>query len=163
MYASSMRAVAWLPLVAVLACAKPAPPTLTPERVQLTALTPSRIELRVLIRAENPNTIDLVARNLTAAVRVAGKFDVGTVEIPVTTTLPAGRATKLDVPLSVKLNDIAPLAQLAMTSTSIPYTVEGTVGLGGDLVHVELPFTLTGSVPRDQVVQAALGAIPGMR
>jgi LEA14-like dessication related protein len=153
-----------VPIVAVLiaACSRPEPPTIVPERVRLTSFTLARIDLDVTLAVTNPNAIDLVARNLTAHVVIGGQFDVGTVEIPVTTALPAGKTTKLDVPLSVKVEDVAPLARLAMTSAKIPYTVDGTVGLGGDLLHVQIPYHLADAVPRDQIVRATISGIPGL-
>ncbi len=156
------RVVLGLCLALAAACSKPAPPTLAPESVRITQITPLRIDFHVVLRATNPNAIDLVARDLTAHVLVAGRFDFGTVDIPVTTTLPAGQTTRLDVPLSVKVADLAPLAQLALTSPKIPYKVDGTVGLGGDLLHVEIPYELGDAVPRDQIVQAAMSSIPGL-
>ncbi len=165
-YACTMRLapMSWVPFVVplVVACSKPVPPTLAPERVQVTALTATHIDLKVAVAVSNPNGIDLVARNLTAHVMVSDRFDVGTVDIPVTTTFPANKTTRLEVPLSVKIADIAPMAQLAVTATKIPYSVDGTVGLGGDQLHVEIPYRLEGSVPRDQVVRAAMAVIPGL-
>jgi LEA14-like dessication related protein len=145
------------------ACSRPAPPTLVPDRVSITGMSLTTIDLDVTLSVTNPNSIDLVARNLTAHVVIGGKYDVGTVDIPVTTVLAAEKATKLDVPLTVKVTDIAPLAKLAMSSAAIPYTVDGTVGLGGDLLHVDLPYRLSDSVPRDQIVRATLGSLPMLR
>ncbi len=151
-------ALALLPL----ACSKPEPPTLAPDRVRITGLSTSRIDLDVTLRATNPNSLDLVARNLTAHLVLDGQFDVGTVDIPFKTVLPAGQTTSLDVPLSVKIVDIAPLAQLALTKAKIPCSVDGTVGVGGDLLHVDIPYRLTGTVDRDQVLRAAAAGIPGL-
>jgi LEA14-like dessication related protein len=151
-------------LLALLAsaCSRPDPPTLVPERVQLKAFSTKQIDLDVVLDVTNPNTIDLVARNLTAHVIVGGQFDVGTIQIPVSTVFAAQHTTKLDVPLSVQVNDLAGLATLALTSPQIPYTVDGTVGLGGDLLHVEVPYKLSGSVPREVVVRAVSAAFPGL-
>jgi len=157
-----MRTAALALLLLVAGCSKPAPPTLTPEQVRITGITSSQIDLDVTIGAANPNGIDLVARSLTAHVVIAGLFDVGTVDIPVTTVLTARQTTKLDVPLSVKIADAAPLATLAATRATLPYTVDGTVGLGGDLLHIELPYHLADSVPREQILRATLGSIPGL-
>jgi LEA14-like dessication related protein len=161
-YARRMRLALPFALALLCACSKPSPPTLVPEQVKITAITPQRIDVKVTVRVINPNTIDLVARDLTAHLLIAGRFDLGTVDIPVTTTLPAGQTTRLEVPLSVKVVDLAPMAQLGMATTKIPYSVDGTVGLGGDLIHVEIPYQLEDTVPRDQVVRAAMNAIPGL-
>jgi LEA14-like dessication related protein len=127
-----------------------------PERVRVTSIGPTTIALDVTATVTNPNQIDLVARNLTAHIVVGGTYDVGTVDIPVTTVLPAGRATKLQVPLTVSVKDLSGLATLALTSTAVPYSVDGTVGLGGDLIHVELPYRLESSLPKEQLMNAAL-------
>lgn len=124
--------------------------------MRVTSIGPTSIALAVTATITNPNQIDLVARNLTAHIVVAGTYDVGTVDLPVTTVLPAGRATKLDVPLTVNVKDLSGLATLALTSTAIPYSVDGTVGLGGDLIHVELPYRLESSLPKEQLVNAAM-------
>jgi LEA14-like dessication related protein len=145
------------------ACARPEPPTISPERVRVTGLSASTLDLDVELSIANPNGIDLVARTLHARVVIAGQYEVGTVDVPVTTTFAAHQTTKLDVPLSVHVQDLAPLAQLAMTQASLPYAVDGTVGLGGDLLHVDLPFRLTDAVSREQLVRATVGAIPGLR
>jgi LEA14-like dessication related protein len=153
---------ALLCLVLVAGCSKPAPPTLTPERVQITGMTTSRIELELQVGATNPNSYDIPARSLTAHLVIGGKFDLGTTEIPVTTTLVAGKKTLVDVPVSVQMKDIAPLGKLAIESPTIPYTVDGIVSFGGDWAHVELPYRLDGTVQRGEVVKAALGSIPGL-
>jgi LEA14-like dessication related protein len=157
-----MRVLAVLLVSLVAACSRPEPPTLAPERVQLTGLSPTQISVDVTLDVTNPNTLDLVARSLEAHIIIAKNIDVGTVEIPVTTVFAAGKTTKLDVPLSIQLTDIAPLARLAIAGADLPYTVDGTVGLGGDLLHVTLPYHLSGIVPRDQVARAAMKALPGL-
>jgi LEA14-like dessication related protein len=153
--------VTLLPLL--LACDKPVLPTLVPERVRITRVSAAEIDFVVTVAATNPNSITLVARSLTAHVKVADQYDLGTVEQPVTTALPAKRTTQLEVPMSVQVKDIAGLAALGATHAKIPYSVDGEVGLGGDLVHVELPYKLSDTVPRDEIIQAALASIPGLR
>lgn len=154
-----MRCAVLACLLAVASCTRPSPPTIVPERVRITGLTPTQVDVEVTLNVANPNTLDLVARSLEAHVVIADKFDVGTVEIPVTTVFPAGKTTRLDVPLTVQIRDIAPLAQLALASPSIPYTVDGSVGLGGELLHVAVPYRLSDSVPREQIVRAAFAAV----
>ena len=156
-----MRTLA-IPLLALLAaCNKPEPPTLVPERVKLTGLSSTQMSVDVTLDVTNPNAIDLVARTLEAHIIIGKNIDVGTVEIPVTTVFTKNATTKLDVPLSFQFTDLAPLARLAIAGADVPYTVDGTVGLGGDLLHVTLPYRLSGVVPRDQVARAVVKALPG--
>ena len=142
------------------ACSRPAPPTLVPERVRLTGLTTARIDLEVALMVQNPNDIDLVARNLTAHFKVADKFELGTADLPVTTVFPAHQSKELTLPLTVKVQDLALLITMAATSSTIPFTVDGTVGLGGELLHVDLPYQLDGTVSRDQILRATVSSLP---
>src|SRR6516162_2688143 len=86
--------------VAVAACSKPAPPTLTPERVSVTGVDASGLALTVTISATNPNSSDLTVSDVSSHV-VVDKHDVGTVTVPQSMTLPAGKTTKIDVPVKV--------------------------------------------------------------
>jgi LEA14-like dessication related protein len=149
-------------LLLALGCDRPAPPTLTPERVRLLQLTNKKVDLDVTLAVDNPNKIDLVAHTLSAHVVVGGSADLGTVEIPVTTVFPAGKSTRLDVPLTVQVSDIASLTALALTSDGIPFSVDGKVGVGGETIHVDLPYRLEGAVPRADLVRAAAASIPGL-
>jgi LEA14-like dessication related protein len=155
-----MRTLA-IPLLALLAaCSTPQPPTLAPERVKLTGLSATQVSLEVTLDVTNPNAIDLVARSLEAHIVIGKTIDLGTVEIPVTTVFAKNATTKLDVPLAVQFTDLAPLARLAIAGADVPYTVDGTVGLGGELLRVSLPYRLNGTVPRDQVARAVVTALP---
>jgi LEA14-like dessication related protein len=141
-------------------CSKPAPPTLTPERASVTQVNPQGIELRLELAATNPNSVDLSAREIHAHVVVDKKYDLGTVTLPKSLTLPAGKTTNLDVPLSAKWMDVGSLVQLAATQAAVPYSVDGTLSMGGDLVSVSVPFHLEGSVTHDQIVGGAINSLP---
>ena len=49
---------------------------------------------------------------------------------------------------------------LALANRPIPYEVSGKVNLGGDLVNVDLPFTLKGVISHDQLLQATVNSLP---
>lgn len=149
-------------IAAAFGCSKPAPPTITPERATVTSVDMFAVHLDVALTAINPNSVDLPVRDVTAKVVVDQKFDLGTATIPNGVTLPAGKATKLDVPVSVKWTDMGALAQLAAASATIPFTVDGTVDLGGALLAVSVPFHIAGTVSHDQLVGAALNSLPGI-
>jgi LEA14-like dessication related protein len=148
-------------LLTLGSCARPSAPTIRPEKATVMAITERGIDLQVELQAVNPNRVDLSARSITAKVTLNGKYDIGTMTVPSGINLPAGKPTELVIPLSMKWNDIAALAGLAsVTESAIPYSVEGIVTLGGDLIHADVPFRMEGSLPKDQLIAAALRSLP---
>ena len=144
------------------ACSKPAPPTIAAERATVTRVDASGIALDVALTAANPNATDLAVRELTAHLVLGGDRDVGTVTVPDAVTLAAGKTTPLDVQVSLKWSDLGALAPLALAGADVPYSVDGTLSLGGMLQSIGVPFRISGSIPRDQIVRAVIPAIPGL-
>jgi hypothetical protein len=153
---------AFLLVAATLAagCSKPAPPTIAPEKVTVTRLDVTGIALDVSMSATNPNSSDLSASGVSSHVVVDKTHDVGTVTVPETITLPAGKTTTVDVPLTMKWSDMGALAQLAVSTGAVPYSVDGTLDMGGNLVHVGVPFHLDGTITQAQIVGAMLNSMP---
>lgn len=142
-------------------CSKPAPPTLTPQRVTVNGVDASGLALTVSISAANPNSADLTVSDVSSHVTVAN-HDVGTVTVPQSLTLPAGKTTNIDVPVKVSWSDMSLVAQLAASNAPVPYSVDGTLELGGSLLHVGVPFQLNGSIPHQQIVGAVMHSLPTM-
>jgi hypothetical protein len=142
-------------------CSKPDPPTIVPEKATLMRIDPQGIELAVELTATNTNSVDLIVSDVSSRI-VLGNEEVGTLNLPRTTTLPAGRTTKIVVPISVSWPNVAALARLAAIGAGVPYSVDGTLDMGGNLLHVGVPFHFEGTVPHDQMVRAALTSIPGL-
>jgi hypothetical protein len=44
----------------------------------------------------------------------------------------------------------------------VPYVVEGTVNVGGESINVNLPFSISGTITREQAVNAALKSLPAI-
>jgi LEA14-like dessication related protein len=141
------------------ACSKPDPPKLTPERVTLSGVSDDGVDLQVELSALNPNRVDLSAQSLTVKLSCDGR-EAGSTTMDHPVSLPAGQTTKLDVPLHVKWAAASTLPSLAATGRDVPYAVDGTVGLGGDLVHVDVPFHMTGTVSKDDLLRAAVRSLP---
>ncbi|MGK3991035.1 LEA type 2 family protein [Sorangium sp. So ce136] len=148
--------------VTLVACSRPEPPTLKPEVAAVTAVTAQGIDLRVQIQAYNPNSIDLSTRSVKANVLLDGKYDVGTVTVPAPLKLSAKQWTPLQVPLSVKWQDLASIAALTAQGRGVPYQVNGTVAVGGETLNVDLPFRLAGTITHDQLVAAVGKSLPGL-
>jgi hypothetical protein len=155
-----MRAVFLAVLGAIAAaCSRPLPPTLTPERIAVTRIDTAGIALDVAMAVTNPNSVDLIADEVTGHLVLEGGQDLGSVMVQKSVALPASRTTEVEVPLALKWTDMGALAQLAARAGAVPYSVDGTVEVGGAL-HVAVPFRLTGVITRDQVLAAAMQSFP---
>ncbi len=145
------------------ACSRPSPPTLSPKRAVITAISPDGVAFDVLLATTNPNDFDLTAGDVTAHFVLDDHIDVGTATFPETVTLPANTTKDIDVPISIHWSDVLPLLQLAASHRpTIPYSVDGSISLGGDLIHVQVPFRFAGTVTREQIARAAVRSIPGL-
>lgn len=153
-----------LPALALLSfsCTKPDPPVLTPKSAKVTEVTPAGVGLALSVEAYNPNGVDLSARSVTGKIVLDGKYDLGTTTVSKPVSLPAGARTTLDIPLSVAWNDMTALATLATSNRAAPYTVDGTVTVGGERLNVDLPFHMTGVITHDELVQATMRSIPAI-
>jgi LEA14-like dessication related protein len=152
-------------LIAAVACAKPTAPVLTPESATVTRVSPTGLGVDLVLLATNSNSVDLVARDVRAHVVLDKDIEVGTATVAERVVLPSNQSTLLTVALSIPWTDLVPLLALELDSRlSVPYSIDGKLTLGGDLLAVEIPFQLEGSVARDQIVRAtmsAITAIPG--
>ncbi len=142
------------------ACSKPEPPKLVPKEVSVTAVGPTGLSLLLRMEATNPNRITLSAQSIVAKAKLDGKWDLGTVTISRPIALPPNTPTMIDVPMTMPWTDVKALGALAAAPGPVPYVVEGTVTVGGERLHVDLPFSLSGTVTREQIVNAALKALP---
>ncbi|AUX40599.1 hypothetical protein SOCE26_020000 [Sorangium cellulosum] len=157
-----MRSLLLAAALTLAACSRPDPPTLRPELAAVTAITARGIDLRVQLQVYNPNGIDLSTRSLKANVLLDGKHDVGTVTVPAPLKLASKQWTRLDVPLSVKWQDLTSIAALTAQRRGVPYQVDGTVAIGGETLNVDVPFRLTGTITHEQLIQAVQNSLPGL-
>jgi LEA14-like dessication related protein len=155
-----MRAGLVLTAVLFAACSKPSPPTLAPEKVAVTRMDLTGLALDVTLSATNPNSADLEVSGVSSHIVVDKTHDIGTVTVPHAITLPAGKTTKLDLPVALAWTDVGLLAQLAMGSGGVPYSVEGTLEMGGKLVQVGVPFRIDGTFTHAQIAGAMLNSLP---
>jgi len=162
-YAWTVRALLLVLSTLAGACSKPSPPTLAPEKVSLNRIDVAGLSLDISMSATNPNSVDLTASGVSSHVVVGGTHDVGTVNLPEAITLPAGKTTRLDVPLAKTWSDIGALAQLALAAGDLPYTVDGTLEIGGSLLHVGVPFHFDGTITHAQIVGAMMNSFPAPR
>jgi hypothetical protein len=155
--------VSWGVLLAgclVSACGRPKPPTISPERGELTSIGPAGIQLRLQLAVDNPNHIDLSARSVTGKVVLHGKYDLGTVTVSQPFQLPAGQRSHLTVPMTVALSDAPAILGLVATNRSLPYDVNGSLNVGAESFNVTLPFHLSGEFSHEQLLKAMVNSLP---
>jgi hypothetical protein len=141
-------------------CSRPRPPTITPEKATITSIGTSGIGVLVQLALDNPNSIELSGRSLSAKVVLDGKQDLGTVTVPNGLKMPAGQRTELSVPMSLPWKDLAPLLALAGQARDVPYDVDGSLEVGSETFHLSVPFHLKGALTHEQLMQATVGSLP---
>jgi LEA14-like dessication related protein len=156
----NFRHLAPLALVALLACEKPSPPTIVPKEARVAAVSPAGIDILLKVEATNPNKYALSAQSVTGKAKLDGKWDLGTVTINKPIALPPATPTMIDVPMTLPWTDVRALGALAAAKRPVPYSVEGTVTIGGDKLNVALPFAMTGTIAHEQIAAAAMKGIP---
>ena len=147
-------------LAVAVGCSRPKPPTITPEKATITSIGSGGIAVLLELSLENPNSVELAGRALTAKVILDGKHDLGTVTVPNGLKLPPGKRTELSVPMSLPWNNLTALLALAGQSRDIPYEIDGTLTVGGETFHADMPFHLTGLLTHQQLVEATVKSLP---
>lgn len=144
------------------ACSKPDPPVLTPKTVRVTAVGTSGLDILLEMEAFNPNRMTLSARSVDAKATLDGRWALGTVTLAKPVVLPPNASTKIDVPMTMPWANVQTLAMIATSQKPIPYVVEGTVTIGGDTLNANLPFSISGTITREQITNAAVKGLPAL-
>jgi LEA14-like dessication related protein len=155
-----MRSMVFAAVMAIAACSKPQPPEITVKDAKVTAVDMVGLTVSVNAEAFNPNNIPLTIQRVSGSAKIDGKVDLGVVTVSTPMNLPAGARTPIAVPLTMKWQNVTALTSLAAGAPSVPYTVTGTVAVGGEKLSIELPFQVQGTMTREQITQAAIRSIP---
>lgn len=145
-----------------VACSKPQAPQITPKDARVSAVSPAGLDIVLVVTATNPNSVTLTAQSFTGKAKVANKYDLATVTVNKPISLPPGQPTDLEVPMTLPWSNVAALVELAQAKAPVPYTVEGTVTVGGESLNVNLPFTINGTISPQQFQAAAIKNIPAI-
>lgn len=143
------------------ACEKPAPPKVVPKGARVAAITPAGLDVVVKIEATNPNSVTLSAQSFTGKAKLDGKWDLSPVTIAKPVVLPPHQPTTIEVPLTMPWRDLSVLAALSTVKRPVPYVLDCSVRIGGESLNVDVPFSVTGTITREQIAAAAGKTIPG--
>lgn len=149
-------------LVVLLACSKPQPPTIVPKAARVAAISPVGIDLIVQVEATNPNRVTLSAQSFTGKAKLDGKYELATVTVSKPVVLPPHQPTMIDVPLTMPWQDANALIAMSTAQRPVPYVVDGTVKVGGESLNVDIPYSVSGTITREQIAAAAMKSIPAI-
>jgi LEA14-like dessication related protein len=146
--------------MALLACSKPSPPTITPERAEVVATNPAGLLIRVHCVAHNPNSIPLPIRRVDGNITMGGA-PLGGVSASSMTTLAAKADTPTAFDLNVPWANVAATVLSTMGSTQdLPYTVQGTAHFEAAGIEFSVPFTTQGTLRRSDLIGGAARSVP---
>lgn len=152
--------------LAMVGCSKPKPPTINPESVSITGITPQTLNILVKLQVTNPNDFALNIHWFSADVTVGTGVKMPTVKVNQAVTLPANGTTPVTFPLAVPWANLAAVTALAVGNAQIPYTLEGTAGIGvGEAIEFQVGSTWKGTIPREMLMKSVgslVPKIPGM-
>jgi LEA14-like dessication related protein len=162
MFASSRRAALALILVMgfmfVVACAKPKPPTVVPKDAKIVALDTETVTLELRLELTNPNGFAIDVRRISANVMVEDLV-IGTIDVPHAVSLSSNVPTLVTVPLKLRWDGAAALAKIAAKGKDVPFRVDGSVGIGGERLNVDVPYSQSGVITKQQQEEAAIRSI----
>jgi LEA14-like dessication related protein len=144
------------------ACSKPEPPTIVPKEARVAAVSPTGLDIVVRVEATNPNTMTLTAQSFTGKAKLDGKYELATVTITKPVSLPPKTPTMIDVPMTMPWQDLNALLAMSSAQKPVPYVVDGTVTIGGESLNVAVPYTMSGTITKEQLSAAAMRSIPAI-
>lgn len=144
------------------ACSKPQPPTIVPKEARVAAISPAGIDLVLKVEATNPNSMTLSAQSFTGKAKLDGKWDLATVTISKPVVLPPREPTMIEVPLTMPWQDANALIAMSTAQKPVPYVVDGTVKVGGESLNIDIPYSVSGTISREQIAAAAMKSIPAL-
>jgi LEA14-like dessication related protein len=159
---SSARPLLLAAALGLLACTKPEPPTVKPVSGRVSSISGTGIDVEAKLEAYNPNDFEILVKSYTSTVTLDHRINIGTVTSAHPVSLPAKKKKVFDVPISVKWNDVAALAPLALTNRDVPWDAEGTVKVSAESLDVDLPFKVNGTLTHQQIVTAVGKSLPAI-
>jgi LEA14-like dessication related protein len=131
-------------------------PTVTVERVDLTAISFSGIGANVVFRVENHNPIGVDLAKLVYQLTVDNHpFVQGAANNPL--HVPAQGVGQLTLPVSFKFIELAEALVSIFQKKQVPYTIATQLGFGTPLGVLTVPISHAGTMPVPQLPSLAIG------
>jgi LEA14-like dessication related protein len=146
--------------VALAACSKPQPPTITTITPTAVMADQHGVTVGLQVGMHNPNRVAIPVKAVNAHLNLDDKLDLGDVQTSEAVTIPAGQDANVPVSIPIAWTDIGQMAVLAGSPHDVKYKASGTVTLGGDLVNVTVPFEATGTLKQQDIAQGTMKTVP---
>jgi len=131
-------------------------PSVSVERVDLTAVSFQGIGANIVFRIENHNAIGIDLAKLVYQLTVDNHpFVQGAANNPL--HVPAQGVGSLTLPVSFKFIELAEALQSLFTKREVPYTIATQLGFGTPLGVLTVPISHAGTMPVPQLPQIAIG------
>jgi hypothetical protein len=151
-----------LALLAAACVLRPDPPTITPQSVAVTSVTPQGLGVRIGALVHNPNRVALRVTGIDLRVLAADAL-VGVTALPQDLTLPARGDTPVAADVVVPWSNLPALGLVATLQPEVPYRVDGTANITAVRgMTFRVPFTLQGTIPQALLLNGALRALPSL-
>jgi LEA14-like dessication related protein len=149
--------------VVPVACAKPQPVEVTPRAARVTAIGPTGLHLELNLDVANPNGFDVSARSVSGTLEVGEGVQIGTGSAQPSVTIPAKGSGAVSADLVLGWTNLNAVVPFALSGQPMPYRFRGTASVGGESLNMELPFTITGEITRQQLLQIGAVGLPPAR
>jgi LEA14-like dessication related protein len=146
--------------VALIACSKPQPPTITTVKPTSVTVDMRGLTIGLDVGLQNPNRVAIPLQSIDAHVTLDDTIDLGDVKVPEAVTLPAQQEAHVAVQVPLAWNNVTQMAGLATAGHDVTYKAVGTVTLGGDLLNVSVPFDTTGTIKQQDLAAGAMKGLP---
>lgn len=149
----------------LVGCSKPKPVEVKPRSVQVAAIQPQGLTLVVVLDVHNPNGFAITARDVSGTIQLENGVELGRGNTAATVTVLAEQSATVPARLTMAWTNLAALAPYALSPRPVPYRIVGKARIGGESLNLELPFDISGTLTREQMLAAstrgAAGLIPG--
>jgi LEA14-like dessication related protein len=151
-----------LSLALLVGCSKPKPVEVRPRSVQVAQIQPQGLELAVVLDVHNPNGFAITAQEVSATIQLENGAELARGKTSAAVTVLAEQTAAVPARLTLGWTNLTALAPYAMNPRPVPYRIVGKARIGGERLNLELPFDISGTLTREQVLAASLRGAASM-
>jgi|SRR3954470_2010307 len=150
-------------LLAATACSRPKPVQLTLQSAQLSSINPGGATVALVLDAHNPNAFPISGTAVDARVELANGSELGRSSSSAAFQIPAQGDATIPAELALHWTNLSLLVPYGLSGQPLPYRVVGSARLGSERLNMEVPFSISGELTREQVMNAGLNGVAPRR